>query len=183
MFIQTEPTPNPATLKFMPGVAVLGDHHPLDLRGPAEAAKIPLAKRLFAIQGVKGVFLGRDFVSVTKDGAQEWMLIKPLILGALMDHFTSDQPVIEPEALTAASVGEDGEIVRQIKEILDSMIRPAVAQDGGDVVFDSYEDGIVTLSMHGACHGCPSSTATLKSGIQNTLKYYIPEIVEVRAAE
>ncbi len=185
MFIQTEQTPNPASLKFLPGCEVM-------TRGTAEftdadkAHVSPLAANLFTISGVAGVFLGSDFVTVTKAASTEWDALKPQILGALMAHFSTGQPVMLNEDhasdaghATSAS-GDDSEIVLQIKDLLDTRIRPIVAQDGGDIVFASFEDGIVYLYMRGACAGCPSSTATLNSGIENMLRHFIPEVREVR---
>ena len=182
MFIQTESTPNPATLKFLPGQGVL-DAGTADFPTPEAAAKSPLATRLFGVDGVTGVFLGSDFVTVTKAEAVEWDHIKPAILGAIMEHFQSGQPVIEGDGGASGHAdhdGPDGEIVSQIKELLDTRVRPAVAQDGGDIVFHGFDRGIVYLHMQGACAGCPSSTLTLKMGIENLLRHYIPEVVEVR---
>ena len=183
MFIQTESTPNPATLKFLPGRSVL-ESGTADFPNAGAAGKSPLASRIFAVDGVAGVFFGNDFVTVTKAGDVDWNHIKPAILGAIMEHFQSGQPVIEGEADAAAGHAEhdgpDGEIVNQIKELLDTRVRPAVAQDGGDIVFHGFERGIVYLHMQGACAGCPSSTLTLKMGIENLLRHYIPEVVEVR---
>ena len=182
MFIQTESTPNPATLKFLPGQSVLGTGT-ADFPTEDAAGGSPLAKRIFAVEGVSGVFLGNDFVTVTKDETQEWDVLKAPILGAIMEHFQSGQPVMEGEANASAHAehtGEDGEIVSQIKELLDTRVRPAVAQDGGDIVFHGFERGVVYLHMQGACAGCPSSTLTLKMGIENLLRHYIPEVVEVR---
>ena len=182
MFIQTESTPNPATLKFLPGQTVLGAGT-ADFPGADTAGKSPLASRVFAVDGVTGVFLGADFVTVTKGDATDWDVIKPAILGAIMEHFQSGQPAIEGENTAsghAEHTGEDGEIVEQIKELLDTRVRPAVAQDGGDIVFHGFERGVVYLHMQGACAGCPSSTLTLKMGIENLLRHYIPEVTEVR---
>jgi len=181
MFIQTETTPNPATLKFLPGQAVL-DMGTADFPAPETAAKSPLAQRIFAVGGVTGVFLGTDFVTVTKDGATEWQFIKPAILGAIMEHYQSGQPVMTGEQAAAHQTqdGPDGEIVKQIKELLDTRVRPAVAQDGGDITFHGFDRGVVYLHMKGACAGCPSSTLTLKMGIENLLRHYIPEVTEVR---
>ncbi len=187
MFIQTEATPNPATLKFLPGKVVL-ENGTADFRDPDTAAESsPLAATLFGIPGVTGVFFGYDFITVTKDAA-EWQHLKPAILGTIMEHFMSGAPV-----MTAGSgdegLAEDGEfydeadesIVTTIKELLDTRVRPAVAQDGGDITFRGYRDGRVYLYMKGACAGCPSSTATLKYGIQNLLRHFIPEVQEVEA--
>ena len=182
MFIQTETTPNPATLKFLPGQTVL-EVGTADFPGAEAAAKSPLARRIFAAGGVTGVFFGTDFVTVTKAEDVDWQHIKPAILGAIMEHFQSGQPVIEGEAQGgghAEHSGEDADIVRQIKELLDTRVRPAVAQDGGDITFHGFDRGVVYLHMQGACAGCPSSTLTLKMGIENLLRHYIPEVTEVR---
>jgi Fe-S cluster biogenesis protein NfuA len=185
MFIQTESTPNPATMKFLPGRAVL-DQGAADFPTRESAAKSPLAKRLFEIEGVSGVMFGQDFITVTKAEA-DWPQLKPMILGAIMEHFTQGLPVIEGEAQSTASREEydpaDEEIVDQIKELLDTRIRPAVAQDGGDIVFRGFESksGTVFLNLRGACAGCPSSTMTLKNGIENMLRHYIPEVNNVEA--
>ena len=183
MFIQTEPTPNPATLKFLPGQTVL-ETGTADFPSAEGAEVSPLAARIFGVEGVRAVFFGTDFVTVTKDDAVEWDHIKPAILGAIMDHYQSGQPVMAGQASAASGHaehdGEDGEIVGQIKELLDSRVRPAVAQDGGDITFHGFERGVVYLHMQGACAGCPSSTLTLKMGIENLLRHYIPEVTEVR---
>ena len=183
MFIQTEATPNPATLKFLPGQTVL-DLGTADFPSAEAAAKSPLAKRIFAAGGVTGVFFGNDFVTMTKADDVDWPHIKPQILGAIMEHYQSGQPVIEGEGSTggghAEHTGEDGDIVKQIKELLDTRVRPAVAQDGGDITFHGFDRGVVYLHMQGACAGCPSSTLTLKMGIENLLRHYIPEVLEVR---
>ncbi len=182
MFIQTESTPNPATLKFLPGQAVLSAGT-ADFPSAEAAEKSPLAQRVFAVDGVAGVFFGPDFVTVTKDDSIDWSHIKPAILGAIMEHFQSGQPVMGDEAGTvghAAHDGPDEGIVNQIKDLLDTRVRPAVAQDGGDITFHGFERGVVYLHMQGACAGCPSSTMTLKMGIENLLRHYIPEVTEVR---
>jgi Fe-S cluster biogenesis protein NfuA len=182
MFIQTESTPNPATLKFLPGQTVL-ETGTADFPTSEGAENSPLAQRLFTVEGVRGVFFGNDFVTVTKDDATEWDHMKPAILGAIMEHFQSGQPVMIGEAESsghAEHTGEDGEIVGQIKQLLDTRVRPAVAQDGGDITFHGFERGVVYLHMQGACAGCPSSTITLKMGIENLLRHYIPEVTEVR---
>lgn len=182
MFIQTESTPNPATLKFLPGQTVL-ETGTLDMTSPEDAEASPLAKRLFALADVNGVFLGNDFVTITKSDGAEWDHIKPGILGAIMEHFQSGDPVLMGDATASVHAehsGEDAEIVGQIKELLDSRVRPAVAQDGGDITFHGFERGVVYLQMRGACAGCPSSTMTLKMGIENLLRHYIPEVTEVR---
>ena len=182
MFIQTEATPNPATLKFLPGRVVM-PAGTADFPNSGSAARSPLAQALFAVAGVEGVFFGADFVTVTKSADQDWHLMKPVVLGAIMEHFTAGRPILAEgvAAPGAGAGGEDDDIVVQIKELLDTRVRPAVAQDGGDIVFHSFEDGVVYLHMQGSCSGCPSSTATLKSGIENMLRHYIPEVVEVRA--
>ncbi len=183
MFIQTESTPNPATLKFLPGNPVM-ETGTANFAAPDEANRSPLAQSLFATEGVIGVFLGADFITVTKSGDKEWDVMKPLILGAIMEHFQSGRPVIEADAAdTTVADGDDDEVVVQIRELIDTRVRPAVAQDGGDIVYKGFEDGIVYLHMQGACAGCPSSTATLKHGIENMLRYYVPEVQEVRAVE
>jgi Fe-S cluster biogenesis protein NfuA len=182
MFIQTESTPNPATLKFLPGREVLRTGT-ADFPSEAAASASPLARRIFAAGGVTGVFFGGDFVTVTKAEEEDWAHIKPAILGAIMEHYQSGQPVIEGAAGAvehAAHDGPDAEIVGQIKELLDTRVRPAVAQDGGDITFHGFERGVVYLHMQGACAGCPSSTMTLKMGIENLLRHYIPEVTEVR---
>lgn len=184
MFIQTESTPNPATLKFIPGCAVLPDGA-ADFPNAESAKASPLATRLFAAGGVTGVYLGGDFITVTKSDKQEWHHIKPMLLGAIMEHFTSGRPVMLEDGAAGSghafdAEGDDAEIVAQIIELLDTRVRPAVAQDGGDIVFRSYSEGVVYLHMQGACAGCPSSTMTLKNGIENMLRHYIPEIEEVR---
>jgi Fe-S cluster biogenesis protein NfuA len=187
MFIQTEATPNPATLKFLPGKEVLPSGTADFRDAEAAGAASPLAGRLFDIPGVTGVFFGYDFVTVTKDGP-EWQHLKPAILGAIMEHFMSGLPVMGSGAQAEADKGEktaefydkaDEEIVLTIKELLDTRVRPAVAQDGGDITFRGYENGIVFLHMKGACAGCPSSTATLKHGIQNLLRHFVPEVQQV----
>ncbi|SMX31208.1 NifU family protein [Actibacterium lipolyticum] len=182
MFIQTESTPNPATLKFLPGQSVL-DAGTADFPTADAAGNSPLATRIFAVEGVTGVFFGNDFVTVTKNDAVAWEHIKPAILGAIMEHFQSGQPVMMGEAADAGHADHDGpdsDIVEQIKQLLDTRVRPAVAQDGGDITFHGFERGVVYLHMQGACAGCPSSTLTLKMGIENLLRHYIPEVLEVR---
>ncbi|WP_103332547.1 NifU family protein [Pseudotabrizicola formosa] len=183
MFIQTESTPNPATLKFLPGQTVL-ELGTADFPNAEAGQKSPLAKRIFATGNVTGVFFGTDFVTVTKSDDADWQHIKPAILGAIMEHYQSGAAVMDGEAKAAGGhaehTGEDGDIVRQIKELLDTRVRPAVAQDGGDITFHGFERGVVYLHMQGACAGCPSSTLTLKMGIENLLRHYIPEVTEVR---
>jgi Fe-S cluster biogenesis protein NfuA len=185
MFIQTEATPNPATLKFLPGKVVM-ENGTAEFRSEEEAlAGSPLAARLFSIPGVTGVYFGYDFITVSKE-SQEWQHLKPAILGAIMEHYLSGDPVA-----AAAEAGEaeggleefdpaDADIVATIKELLDTRVRPAVAQDGGDITFRAFRDGVVYLHMQGACSGCPSSTATLRHGIENLLKHFVPEVSEVQ---
>lgn len=182
MFIQTEATPNPNTLKFLPGREVMGSSV-RDFPTPQSAEASPLAKRLFTVEGVTGVFFGSDFITITKSDV-EWQHLKPAILGAIMEHFQSGAPLVAEETTDdghESHDGTDGELVDQIKELLDTRVRPAVAQDGGDITFHNYEDGVVYLHMRGACAGCPSSTMTLKHGIENLLKHYIPEVTGVEA--
>lgn len=185
MFIQTEATPNPATLKFLPGRDVMGDGT-ANFTDAEQAARSPLAERLFRVEGVTGVFLGSDFVTITKSDDTSWDVVKPALLGIIMEHFTAGRPVLLADAAARPAAKEnvseeDEEIVVQIKELLDTRVRPAVAQDGGDIIFEGYEDGVVFLHMQGSCSGCPSSTMTLKMGIENLLKHYVPEVVEVRS--
>src|SRR5690348_8191069 len=183
MFIQTEQTPNPSTLKFLPGRVVM-EKGTLDFADTESARTSPLARRLFSIEGVERVFFGSDFVTVTKAADKDWQIMKPSILGGIMEHYTSGEPVVTAEATADADAGvEDDEIVAQIKDLLETRVRPAVAQDGGDIVFQDFRDGVVYLHMQGSCSGCPSSTATLKMGIENLLKHYVPEVVEVQAAQ
>ncbi|MCK5444780.1 MAG: NifU family protein [Rhodospirillaceae bacterium] len=180
MFIQSEATPNPATLKFLPGCDVMGSGT-ANFTTAVEAEVSPLAVRLFGIDGVEGVFLGADFITVTKDDS-EWEALRPRVLASIMDHFTQGDAVMAGEAATDDGA-EDTDVVKQIKDLLETRVRPAVAQDGGDIVFHSFDDGIVYLRMQGACAGCPSSTMTLKNGIENMLRHYIPDVQEVRAVE
>lgn len=184
MFIQTEATPNPSTLKFLPGRTVLEDGT-VHMPNREAAAASPLATRLFGIEGVAGVFFGADFITVTK-GQAEWQHLKPAILGAIMEHYMSGQPIMAPDQ--AAPDGEeeffdpaDGKTVETIKELLESRVRPAVAADGGDITFRGFKDGIVYLAMKGSCAGCPSSTATLKHGIQNLMRHFLPDVREVQS--
>lgn len=183
MFIQTEATPNPQTLKFIPGKPVLAEGT-ADFRAKRDAAASPLARRLFDIEGVKGVFLGADFISVTKNEA-EWQHLKPMILGAIMEHYMSGAAVVEGDGANDSEAGaydaKDADVVATIKELLETRVRPAVAQDGGDITFAGFRDGIVYLHMRGACSGCPSSTATLRHGIENLLRHFCPEVEEVQA--
>src|SRR5579863_10293496 len=185
MFIETEGTPNPATLKFLPGRYVMGAGT-ADFASPVSAERSPLASALFALPGVARVFLGGDFVTVTKDDEIGWQNLKPQVLAAIMDHFVAGRPVIEGAAedeFDEDVLPEDEEIVAQIKELLDTRVRPAVAGDGGDIVFRGYREGVVKLHMQGACSGCPSSSATLKHGIENMLRHYVPEVVAVEQVD
>ncbi len=182
MFIQTESTPNPATLKFLPGQSVL-EVGTADFATETAAENSPLAQRIFRVKEVTGVFFGLDFVTVTKTEEADWDHMKPEILAAIMDHYQSEDPVMVNQSGAVDHANHDGpdqEIVKQIKELLDTRVRPAVAQDGGDITFHNYEDGVVYLYMQGACAGCPSSTMTLKMGIENLLRHYIPQVSEVR---
>ncbi|HEY1432323.1 MAG TPA: NifU family protein [Stellaceae bacterium] len=185
MFIQTEQTPNPATLKFLPGCPVMTSGT-ANFTSEEAAGVSPLAERIFSLPGVTGVFLGADFVTVTKTDEDDWYQLKPAILAVIMEHFTAGRPVLlgDPRAGAAGTTEEDeddDEVVAQIKELLETRVRPAVAQDGGDIIFHDFDEGIVYLHMQGSCSGCPSSTATLKAGIENMLRHYIPEVREVRA--
>jgi Fe-S cluster biogenesis protein NfuA len=182
MFIQTEATPNPATLKFLPGRPVL-ENGTLDMRDRAEATNSPLAERLFDIAGIGGVFFGSDFIAVTKtDG--DWQQLKPAILGAIMEHFMSGAPIVLGDGNGAADDeffdDADAETVATIKELIETRVRPAVANDGGDITFKGFKEGVVYLTMKGACSGCPSSTATLRHGIENLLRHFVPDVTEVR---
>lgn len=191
MFIQTQPTPNPATLKFLPGRDV-SPATPYEFVSPDEASASPLASALFVINGVRTVFLGSDFVSITKSDDADWAVLKPQALAAIMDHFVSGAPVIADVAKAEAPAmeddiaydGETAEIVAEIKELIATRVRPAVANDGGDIIFKRFDvdTGIVHLSMRGACSGCPSSTLTLKQGVENLLRHYVPEVTAVEAA-
>ncbi|MBL0339330.1 MAG: NifU family protein [Rhodospirillaceae bacterium] len=180
MFIQTEQTPNPQTLKFLPNQKVTGKEG-VDYPKSQQAAGSPLASRLFKIEGVEGVFLGNDFVTITKNPKKDWQILKPALLGAMMDHFTSGQPAIQTMEAKVLGVVEDDEITAKIKELLETRVRPAVAQDGGDIVFADFKDGTVYVHLRGSCAGCPSSTATLKVGIENMLRHYVPEVKQVKA--
>lgn len=180
MFIQTENTPNPATVKFIPGVTVM-QSGVAEFQNAEAATKSPLAERIFQIKGVERVFFGYDFISVTKSETVQWPDIKANVLAAVMQHFTTGENLFKDGHDTAA--GDDSmldELSKQIKELIDKRVRPAVAMDGGDIVFDRFEQGIVYLRMRGACSGCPSSTVTLKSGVENMLRHYVPEVLEVR---
>ena len=190
MFIQTEQTPNPATLKFFPGEPV-SPSGTFELRNSIDAEKFPLAARLFRVEEVAGVFLGKDFISVTKTESADWQTLKPIILGTIMEHLVSGQPIVLETATQTKEINAQGElsaednsdieIINQIKDLLETKVRPAVAMDGGDIVYRGFEKGVVMVQLQGACQGCPSSTATLKMGIENMLRHYIPEVVEVRA--
>ncbi|MGE0119780.1 MAG: NifU family protein [Dongiaceae bacterium] len=183
MFIQTEGTPNPATLKFLPGRTVIAAGS-VDMPDAASAQKSPLAERLFQVEGVTGVFLGADFITVTKRADKQWDVLKPALLGIIMEHFVADRPVLSEEMAPAAEGAvEEDEVVSQIRELLDTRVRPAVAQDGGDIVFRGFDRGVVYVRLQGSCSGCPSSTATLRMGIENMLKHYVPEVMEVRAVQ
>ena len=184
MFIETEGTPNPATLKFLPGRDVMGTGT-ADFAGPDLTSRSPLATALFALPGVARVFLGGDFVTVTKNDLADWQALRPQILGVLMEHFLSGRPEVDSDGVAAAEDTDpaDQEIVDQIKDLLDTRVRPAVAGDGGDIVFRGYRDGVVRLHMQKACSGCPSSSATLKHGIENMLRHYVPEVTSVEQVE
>ena len=184
MFIQVEPTPNPLTLKFLPGRTV-AKGGTIFYQNESEILNSPFAKRMFAVDGVNSVFFGSDFITITKDEDLDWQVLKPMVLGAITDHYDSgEETVIETSDLKKSEElkenENDSDIVKQIKELLDTRVRPAVAMDGGDIVYKKFEKGIVYLHMQGACSGCPSSTATLKAGIENMLKHYIPEVKEIR---
>jgi Fe-S cluster biogenesis protein NfuA len=185
MFIETEGTPNPATLKFLPGRYVM-DGGTADFASPESADRSPLASALFAMPGVARVFLGGDFITVTKTDDVSWQALKPQVLAGIMEHFVAGRPVIEgvaDEDLVEEIAPEDEEIVAQIRELLDTRVRPAVASDGGDIVFSGFRDGIVRLHMQGSCSGCPSSRATLKHGIENMLRHFVPEVVAVEQVD
>jgi Fe-S cluster biogenesis protein NfuA len=187
MFIQTEATPNPSTLKFIPGRTVL-DGGTMEFSSRESAARSPLAERLFSVAGVTSVFFGSDFVTVTKDGS-DWQHLKPAILGAIMEHYMSGAPLLADGSVASDDVADeadeffseaDAETVATIKDLIETRVRPAVANDGGDITFRGFKDGIVYLNMKGACSGCPYSTATLQHGIQNLLRHFVPDVVEVR---
>jgi Fe-S cluster biogenesis protein NfuA len=180
MFIQTEDTPNPNSIKFIPGVDV-SPNGPVSFSNQNEASKSPLANNLFALEYVDSVFLGTDFITVTKKADIAWEIIKPELLITIMEHFISGQPTVGETTQKNKSYENASEVVQQIIEVLDQRIRPAVAMDGGDIEFHSFEDGIVYLKLKGACSGCPSSSFTLKEGVENTLKHYVPEVMSVEA--
>ncbi len=181
MFIQTQETPNPQTIKFIPGVQVMKEGT-ISYNFEEDFSTSPLAAALFGIEGVKGIFLTENFISVTKDPSFDWNILKPIVLASIMDHFVAQKPVILENAFSAdVTEEEDSEIVKQIRELIETRVRPAVAGDGGDIVYKGFRDGIVYVELHGACSGCPSSTITLKNGIENMLKHYIPEIEGVES--
>lgn len=182
VFIQTEETPNPNAIKFIPGRVVM-EQGTADFPNREDAQRSPLATRLFDFPEVTGVFFGADFISITKSDEADWTVLKPSVLGAIMEHFVTKQPLFLDESKDENPVENDDPIVREIKEIIDTRVRPAVAMDGGDITFERFADGIVYLRLQGACSGCPSSTVTLKSGIENMLKHYVPEVVEVQAVD
>lgn len=186
MFIQTETTPNPSTLKFLPGELVMSSGT-ADFRSAEEAKNSPFAQRMFRLNGVEGVFYGHDFISVTKEDSKDWAVLKPLILGLIMDHFSQADPKLFIDEAQSTPAHENADlsnpVVKKIVDLLDKRIRPAVAMDGGDIQFVDFQNGIVMLQMRGACAGCPSSTMTLKAGIENMLRHYVPEVVEVRAVQ
>ena len=181
MFIQTESTPNPNTLKFLPGKEVMGEGKTAFFTNSEDAKASPLASALLLVENVRAVFFGSDFITITKAEEAQWETLKPLILTTIMEHFVSGVPIMNSSAAkaSAAPAVDESAIVTQIKELIETRVRPAVAMDGGDIVFHSFEDGVVRLEMHGSCSGCPSSTATLKQGIENMLKHYIPEVQAV----
>ena len=182
MFIQTEETPNPATMKFLPGREVL-PQGAMEFTDVKATENSPLAAALFAVEGVTRLFFGRDFITVTKSADKDWPVIKPALLTTIMDHFIAGRPVVkgqEAEVVSSDTAANESDVVKQIREILDIKVRPAVAQVGGDITFHSFDDGVVTLVLKGSCAGCPSSTATLKAGVENMLRHYIPEVREVR---
>jgi len=187
MFIETEATPNPATLKFLPGQDVMGARGTADFATAEATERSPLAARLFELSGVARVFLGADFVTVTQTNDADWAALRPQVLGAIMEHFMAGRPVMAGDEAEAQDEEDtdpaDAEVVAQIKELLDTRVRPAVAGDGGDIVFRGFRDGIVRLRMQGACSGCPSSRATLKHGVENMLRHYVPEVVAVEQVE
>lgn len=187
MFIETEATPNPATLKFLPGQDVMGARGTADFASAETAARSPLAEALFGLDGVARVFLGSDFVTVTKADSADWQALRPVVLGTIMEHAMAGRPVLLGEDGESDDVEDtdpaDAEVVAQIKELLDTRVRPAVAGDGGDIVFRGFRDGIVKLRMQGACSGCPSSRATLKHGVENMLRHYVPEVTAVEQVE
>ncbi len=183
MFIQTEFTPNPATMRFLPGCTVIAEGTANFTSAQAAEKKSPLAKRLFEIEGVIGVFLGGEFITVTRSQNEDWSVLQPLVIAAIMEHLQKGEPIIVEKTAASEDAAQDDEVVSKIKELLDTRVRPAVAMDGGDIVFHGFEDGIVYLHMQGACSGCPSASVTLKSGVENLLKHYIPEVEEVQEVQ
>ena len=185
MFIQTEPTPNPNTMKFLPGQSVTGDRTAF-FTSKENAVESPLALALFELPDIRAIFYGADFITVTKTESSQWEVLKPQILTTVMEHYQSGNPLLIEVKATAKnekSYSEDEQaIIEQIKELIETRVRPAVAQDGGDIIFHSFDEGVVYLEMHGSCSGCPSSTATLKNGIETMLKHYIPEVLAVEPA-
>jgi Fe-S cluster biogenesis protein NfuA len=182
MFIQTESTPNPSSLKFIPDGAVVAGSHATEYKNQAQAAgNSLLAEQLFSVPGVESVFLGSDFITINKSDNKEWHEIKTEILALIMDFFVSGKPVINEKQSSANSENEDSDVVKQIKELIEVKVRPAVAMDGGDIIYRGFEDGIVLLQLKGSCSGCPSSIITLKNGIENMLKHYIPEVIGVES--
>lgn len=184
MFIQTENTPNPATIKFIPGVPVM-ENGVAEFSDADAAAKSPLAEKLFTIPGVRGVFYGSDFISVTKEDAQDWQTMKAPIMGSILQHFSMQAPLFKDGAGAMTEADDDllDEISKQVKELIEKRVRPAVAMDGGDISFEKFDKGIVYLRLSGACSGCPSSTITLKNGVENMLRHYVPEVLEVRQVQ
>ncbi len=180
MFIQTEFTPNPATMRFLPGQTIMAEGTANFTSAQAADQKSPLAKRLFAIEGVIGVFLGGEFITVTRASSEDWDVLQPLVIAAIMEHLQNEEPIVTAARRSESSDdAQDDEVISKIKELLDTRVRPAVAMDGGDIVFHGFEDGVVYLHMQGACSGCPSASITLKSGVENLLKHYVPEVKEV----
>ena len=189
MFIQAEQTPNPQTLKFLPGRVVMSEGTAF-FKNESESANSPLATKLFAVEGVTEVFFGSDFISITKVENLDWQVLKPMVLGSIVDHYNSGEELITKvssdkanKSTSTSSTDKDSDIVKQIKELLDTRVRPAVAMDGGDIIYQDFKKGVVYLHMQGACSGCPSSTATLKAGIENMLKHYVPEVKEVKPVD
>jgi Fe-S cluster biogenesis protein NfuA len=180
VFIQIEETPNPATLKFLPGHIVM-EEGTAEFRSKEEAVVSSLASHLFSIHGITNVFFGADFLAISKSDEAEWALLKPSVLTCITDHFIQNSPLFQGDVWTSSSQENDDPIVMQIKDILDDRVRPAVAMDGGDIIFDRFEEGVLYLRLQGACSGCPSSSATLKTGIENMMRHYVPEVIEVRA--
>lgn len=179
MFIQTEETPNPNSLKFLPERPIMGDLQPVTFHKNSSVSASPLAAELLAIDGVESVFLSKDFITITKEETIEWFILKPLLLGTMIDFFLSGEDIFLENTQTEGTVLSDDPIIQKIMDVLNKNVRPAVAQDGGDIVFHSFENGILKLEMKGACSGCPSSTATLKSGIENLMRHYVPEVESV----